>query len=210
VKTVKLDESVPTRRAHGHRRAHGVSRAGLCSNNTSPYAVSNVVIRIRGVTDRGVTRTAHAVGSPGAGGRAGLPGDVYGLSLDTFTKHEPLIAGKLACAISRPQDQVVRLCDHDQFFITSSPDQTLTRCLWMVRRLICLRSASLHAAQRRRGHHGNPVTQQCGCVPDLRTGRATDVEISPPSAELKGKSAKRASGKAVKGLRGKSSPHGSR
>jgi hypothetical protein len=117
-------------------------------------------------------------GLAGGGGRAGFPGDVYGLSLDAFTKHEPMIAGKLACVIARPQDQVVRLCDHDQFFITSSPGHTLTRCLWMVCRLICLRSASLHAAQRRRVDHGNPVTQQRGAVPDLRTGRATEVNFS--------------------------------
>ena len=65
-------------------------------------------------------------GLAGGGGRSGLPGDVYGLSLDAFTKHEPMIAGKLAGVIARPQDQVVRLCDHDQFFITSSAEHLIS------------------------------------------------------------------------------------
>ncbi len=59
----KTNKNVSSRPQTGEPTASAVR---VCVPTTpSPHAVSNVVIRTRSLTDTGVTRTAHAVGSPG-------------------------------------------------------------------------------------------------------------------------------------------------
>ena len=65
-----------------NRRAHGVSRAGLFSNNPTPNTISSGALEMPQVTAVGGTRTAHAVGSP-----IGLLGEMGRLTLDASGRY---------------------------------------------------------------------------------------------------------------------------